>query len=293
MAPTGIEYELILVDDGSSDRSFEIMERLAHDDRRVRVVKLRRNFGQTPAMAAGIDFAHGDILVTLDGDLQNDPTDIPAMLAKMEEGYDMVAGWRRNRQDKAMTRVLPSKIANALISKLMGVSINDTGCTLKAFRAKAIKGVPLYSDMHRFIPAMTSLVGARMVEMEVKHHPRRFGKSKYGLSRIYRVLVDLVILRVVLSFARQPVSWCAFFASITGAVTLLFAAMFFFGFLTLQPVLSMSLALIFGAATFYFVFLGMIAHLIYGRMMRKRDQFIDRAAKAMATVFADSTETAR
>jgi len=291
VAPIGIDYELVLVDDGSTDRSFEIMAKLAEADPHVRVVKLRRNFGQTPAMAAGIDFAHGDILVTLDGDLQNDPSDIPAMLDKMREGYDVVAGWRRNRQDKSLTRVLPSRIANALISRLMGVAIRDTGCTLKAFRSKAIKGIPLYSDMHRFIPAMTSLVGARIVEMPVKHHPRRFGKSKYGLSRIYRVLVDLVILRVVLSFARQPLGWCAFFASIAGAISVFFVADFALEFLDLKPVIAMGLAFIYGTLSFFFLFLGMIAQLVYGKMTKRADKFVDRAAQAMATVFAESTES--
>jgi glycosyltransferase involved in cell wall biosynthesis len=209
MAPLAIAYEMVFVDDGSKDRTVEIATELARDDRRVRVVKFRRNFGQTPAMAAGIEHARGEILVTMDGDLQNDPADIGIFLAKMDDGYDIVVGWRFNRQDKLVSRKIPSRIANWLIGKVTGVPIKDNGCSLKAYRASVIKSIPLYSEMHRFIPAMASIAGPRIAEIKVRHHARQFGKSKYGLSRIYRVLLDLMVIKTVASFTARPLLWFA------------------------------------------------------------------------------------
>jgi glycosyltransferase involved in cell wall biosynthesis len=182
------DFEVILVDDGSCDKTLEIARAIARNDGRLKVVEFRKNYGQTAAMAAGIDLALGDIIVTMDGDLQNDPRDIPEFVNKMNEGFDIVVGWRHKRQDKLITRKIPSIIANWLIGKVTGVPIKDNGCSLKAYRASVIKRVPLYNEMHRFIPAMTSITGARIAQIKVRHHARLFGTSKYGLSRVYKVL---------------------------------------------------------------------------------------------------------
>ncbi len=204
-----LRAELVLVDDGSTDATFARARRLPRDPRLpVRIVRFRRNCGQTAAMAAGIRLARGRVIVTMDGDLQNDPRDIPRLLAKLEEGYDLVVGWRRDRKDH-WSRVLPSRVANRLIGWVTGVPIRDNGCSLKAYRADLIRRIPLYAEMHRFIPAMASLAAPRIAEIEVRHHPRRFGRSKYGFSRIYKVLLDLLAIRAILDFARRPVLWLA------------------------------------------------------------------------------------
>ena len=199
-----LNYEILFVDDGSKDNTVPVASELAAKDKRLRVVKFRRNYGQTPAMAAGIDNANGKILVTMDGDLQNDPDDIPMLVRKIDEGFDIVVGWRHNRQDKLISRKIPSKIANWLIGKITGVPIKDNGCSLKAYKADVIKKIPLYSEMHRFIPAMTSLAGTRVAEVKVKHHARAFGESKYGLNRIYKVFVDLITIKTILSSFSKP-----------------------------------------------------------------------------------------
>ncbi len=207
LTPLQCTFEMVFVDDGSADRTVALATELARLDSRLRIVKFRRNYGQTAAMAAGIEYARGDILVTMDGDLQNDPEDIGAFVAKIEEGYDVVVGWRHNRQDKLVSRKIPSRIANWLIAKVTGVSIRDNGCSLKAFRASLIKSIPLYSEMHRFIPAMASMAGPRLAELKVRHHARRFGHSKYGLSRIYKVLLDLAVIKTIVTFASRPLRW--------------------------------------------------------------------------------------
>jgi glycosyltransferase involved in cell wall biosynthesis len=203
------EHEILFVDDGSTDDTFSAAVSLASDDPNLRVIKFRRNYGQTPAMAAGIDEARGRIVITMDGDLQNDPRDIPNFLAKIEEGYDIVVGWRFDRQDKLISRKIPSKIANWIIGRVTGVPIKDNGCSLKAFRADVIKRVPLYSEMHRFIPAMASIAGPRIAEIQVRHHARKFGESKYGLSRIYKVLFDLLTIKTLSGFSERPLLWFA------------------------------------------------------------------------------------
>lgn len=205
--PLGVSFEIVLVDDGSRDGTARVADEIAHADPRVCLVKFRRNYGQTPAMAAGIAEARGEIIVTMDGDLQNDPADIGELLARIEEGNDIVVGWRHERQDKLWTRKVPSRIANALIAKVTGVPIRDNGCSLKAYRACLIKRIPLYSEMHRFIPAMASIAGPRIAEIRVRHHARRFGSSKYGLSRIYKVLLDLMVIKTVASFTARPMLW--------------------------------------------------------------------------------------
>lgn len=202
--PTGIDYEVICVDDGSQDKSLAVLERLARTDPRLIVGTFRRNFGQTAALQAGISAARGEVIVLMDADLQNDPEDIPAMLAKLDEGYDLVAGWRMKRKDAFINRRLPSMLANWLIGRTTNVRIRDYGCTLKAIRAEVATELRLYGEMHRFIPVMASLIGARIVEMPVRHHPRRFGESKYGISRTLRVLLDLVTVLFLRFYLVRP-----------------------------------------------------------------------------------------
>ena len=264
--PLGIPYELVFVDDGSKDSTLALAIELAKVDPRVRVVKFRRNYGQTAAMAAGIEYAQGEILVTMDGDLQNDPADIGRFLEKMEEGYDIVVGWRFNRQDKLISRKIPSRIANKLIARVTGVPITDNGCSLKAFRASLIKHIPLYSEMHRFIPAMASIAGPRIAEIKVRHHPRRFGKSKYGLSRIYKVLLDLLVIKTLASFAGRPLMWFGLLA-----LPLLLIGTGLVGYTLLQAMVhaaavSLPLAgcgIIFITSAFMLVCSGALGELIY------------------------------
>jgi len=201
----GREYEIIIVDDGSTDRSFEVLKRLHEDDERLKVIRFRRNFGQTAAFAAGFDHSQGEVVITMDADLQNDPADIPLLLRKIEEGYDVVSGWRLPRQDPFLTRRLPSMIANWLISQVTGVHLHDYGCSLKAYRREVVKNVQLYGELHRFIPALASWMGISVAEVSVRHYPRRFGRSKYGLSRTSRVLLDLLTVRFLLSYSTRPI----------------------------------------------------------------------------------------
>lgn len=199
-----LSYEVIYVDDGSSDGSYKQLQILAERDQHVRVVRLRRNFGQTAAMSAGVDHSTGEVLIFMDSDLQNDPIDIPRLLARLDEGYDVVSGWRKNRQDAAISRKLPSMIANKLISKITGVHLHDYGCTLKAYRWEVFKHMRLYGEMHRFLPAYATLAGAAVTELEVSHHPRQFGVSKYGISRTVRVILDLITLKFLSTYRAKP-----------------------------------------------------------------------------------------
>ena len=199
-------WEVIYVNDGSSDGSLRELEKLAFQDPdHVRVVALRRNFGQTAAISAGIDHSIGDVIVLIDADLQNDPTDIPMMMKKIDEGYDVVSGWRIKRQDTFITRRLPSQIANGLISRVTGVHLHDYGCTLKAYRREVLTGFRLYGEMHRFIPAYASAVGARIIELPVKHHARKYGHTKYGLTRTLKVILDLFTVKFLMSYANKPI----------------------------------------------------------------------------------------
>jgi glycosyltransferase involved in cell wall biosynthesis len=204
MEDTGRDYEIIFVDDGSRDGTFSVLADLQRKDSKVVVIGFRRNFGQTAAMAAGFDYAEGDVIITMDADLQNDPCDIPKLLEAIKE-YDVVSGWRKDRKDKFFSRRLPSVIANWLISKVTGVYLHDYGCTLKAYRKEVIKNIRLYGEMHRFIPAIADWFGASITEVETTHHPRRFGKSKYGISRTVRVLLDLITVKFLQSFSTRPI----------------------------------------------------------------------------------------
>lgn len=206
-----LNYEIVCVDDGSEDGSTEMLCQLAESRNDLKAVILRRNYGQTPAIAAGFKYAKGKIIVTLDGDLQNDPTDIPLLLAKLEEGYDLVSGWRKNRQDDALTRLLPSKIANWVIGRVTGIKMHDYGCSLKAYRAELVADMNLYGELHRFLPVLAYIEGARITELPVRHHPRRHGKSKYGLGRTFRVLMDLFTVFFMKKFLNRPMHVFGFF----------------------------------------------------------------------------------
>ena len=202
----GIPWELILVDDGSQDKSLEKIKSVVKEHpKQVSAVVLRRNFGQTAAIAAGIDHSEGEIIILLDADLQNDPADIPIMVKKLAEGYDLVSGWRFHRKDKFLTRTLPSRIANSLISVVTGVKLHDYGCTLKAYRREVLTGFRLYGEMHRFIPVYANSFGAKIVEVKVHHHARKFGKEKYGLERIFKVILDLITVKFLTSYSSKPI----------------------------------------------------------------------------------------
>src|SRR4051812_6480106 len=211
----GRPYELILVDDGSTDDSFAIMATIQAGDARVRVLRLRRNFGQTAAFAAGFDYARGRLIVTSDGDLQNDPRDIPAMVDLIDRGHDIVCGWRKDRKDAFVSRRLPSMMANGLISAVTGVHLHDYGCSLKVFRADIVKGMRLYGEMHRFLPAIASEQTSDIVEIPVNHRPRKYGHSKYGIGRTTRVMLDLLTVKFLLSYSTRPLQ---FFGLIGAAI---------------------------------------------------------------------------
>ncbi|RUM60493.1 MAG: glycosyltransferase [Persephonella sp.] len=197
-------YEIIFVNDGSTDRSWEIIKDLARKDKHIVGVNFRKNFGQTAAMSAGFDIAKGDVIITMDGDLQNDPEDIPKLLEVLNQGYDIVSGWRKDRKDNFITRTLPSRIANWLISKTTGVHLHDYGCSLKAYRSEVAKRLDNYGEMHRFLPALAKSVGAKITEIPVKHHPRIYGKSKYGISRTFKVILDLFLVKFLLDYRTKP-----------------------------------------------------------------------------------------
>ncbi|MBK7643967.1 MAG: glycosyltransferase family 2 protein [Planctomycetes bacterium] len=260
----GRPWELLYVDDRSRDGSFRTMLELRRRDPRVRVIRLRMRCGQTAAMQAGFDHARGRIVVTLDGDLQNDPADIPALVQRLEEGYDVAAGWRKQRYDGFVLRRLPSVIANRLIQFVTGVRIHDTGCTLKAFRRELLLRMPIYAEQHRFLPAISAGAGARVCEVIVNHRPRRFGRSKYGLGRATRVLLDLLAVKMMASFSQRPLSFFAGLATpFALAALVVFSYSLYHGF-ALQT--SWGLRLVYGFTLLflsvpYFLLLGFLAEL--------------------------------
>jgi len=260
-------WEVILVDDGSKDGSFSALEKVSSQDpEHFRVVGLRRNFGQTAAIAAGIDHACGDIIVLMDADLQNDPADIPLLISKIDEGYDVVSGWRARRKDTFLTRTLPSQIANKIISWVTKVNLHDYGCTLKAYRREVITGFKLYGEMHRFIPVYADAVGARMIELKVNHHPRKYGKAKYGLERTIKVLLDLFTVKFLSSYANKPI----YLFGGTGAILMIVSALvllflFFRRIIFSTSVLSSPLFMLssmFFILGFQSILLGLIAELL-------------------------------
>ena len=272
--PMGTSFEIIFVDDGSSDGTFARCAALAARDPRVTVIKLRRNYGQTPAMVAGIDHARGAILITMDADLQNDPADIPMLVQRIKDGYDLVVGWRHNRQDRFLSRRFPSVIANWLIARVTGVDIKDNGCSLKAYRADLIKGVPLYSEMHRFIPAMASMAGARIDQVKVRHHARKFGTSKYGLSRIYKVFFDMMAIKTLLVFVKRPGAFftaAACFAALLSILCIALTIVYASDAAQQPTVVFMGVAVLLGSLALFLVFGGMISYLFYQIIISRRE----------------------
>jgi glycosyltransferase involved in cell wall biosynthesis len=251
-APPLRDYEVLFVDDGSTDGSFAVLEELAAADPRVKVIRLRRHFGQTPALRAGIDWSRGDVLVTMDGDLQNDPADIPMLLAKLHEGYDAVLGLRANRKDHFLLRKLPSSLANWLIRRVTGVRIKDMGCTLRALRRDLAEALPLYGELHRFVPVLAQMYGARLAQVEVRHHPRVAGQTKYNLTRTVRVILDLITVKFLHSYLTRPMhvlGTAGLVSMALGGLSLLGALWMKYGpttqpvFLTGNPLLMLSVML--------------------------------------------------
>jgi glycosyltransferase involved in cell wall biosynthesis len=267
MNPLTQSWEIILVDDGSRDNSLSVLKAYAQKDpSHIRVISFRRNFGQTAAIAAGLDYAQGEIIVLLDADMQNDPADIPMMLAKLDEGYDLVSGWRKSRKDNAITRNFPSMVANWIISRVTGVHLHDYGCTLKAYRRDVLEGFRLYGEMHRFIPVYASSVGAKITEVQVNHHPRKFGKTKYGLERTAKVVLDLFTVKFLVAYSSKPIylfggtgGLLMVISSIT-MIYLLVRRLFYFVSVTGSPLLQVSVMLF--ILGFQSMLMGLIAELL-------------------------------
>ena len=267
LKPIKQSWEVIFVDDGSTDPSLDVLQSLVNEDPEcIRVVVFRRNFGQTAAISAGIDYAHGETIVLMDADLQNDPADIPRLLEKLDEGYDLVSGWRKERKDNQFTRTFPSKIANGVISWVTGVHLHDYGCTLKAYRRDVLGGFRLYGEMHRFIPVFAHSVGARIAELPVSHHPRKFGKANYGLERTAKVILDLFTVKFLLEYSHKPIR---LFGGAGAALMLLGAADLLFLFIRRTffgvPAFSSPLLLIgvmFFIMGFQSILMGLIAELL-------------------------------
>jgi len=243
-------FEIVFVDDGSTDTSFQELTRLHEEDNRIKVIQLRNNFGQTAALSAGFDHVTGKVIVTMDGDLQNDPADIPMLVKKIDEGLDMVCGWRKSRKDPLISRRIPSLIANAIISMTTRVKLHDYGCTLKAFRNELLGKINLYGEMHRFIPAIAGWVGASITEVEVNHRPRTAGRSKYGISRTLRVILDLITVRFLMSYSTRPIHFFGAIGLVSGAIGFLIAAylsvlrLVYYVSLSNRPLLLFSILLI-------------------------------------------------
>ena len=265
LRPSGERFELVLVNDGSSDRTAEVLEQLSHEVPELVAVLLRKNYGQTAAMAAGFDVAQGDVIVSLDGDLQNDPADIPMLLAKLREGYDLVSGWRHQRQDAALQRKLPSRIANRLIGRVTGVKLHDYGCSLKAYRREVLSDMRLYGELHRFLPALAFIEGARITEVKVNHRARQFGSSKYGIDRTFRVLMDLLTVWFMKRFLTRPMyvfgfgGLIAMFGSLV-ASTYLLAVKLMGGDIGNRPLLT--LAVVLGLAGIQLFCFGLLGELL-------------------------------
>lgn len=281
----GKEYEIIFVDDGSTDGTFEILEKIHRIHRKTKVIKFRSNFGQSAAMAAGFEFAKGDIVVAMDGDLQNDPDDIPRMLEKLNQGYDVVAGWRKNRKDKMIMRKIPSKIANKLICSVTKVKLHDTGCSLKAFRKEIIKRIKLYGELHRFIPALAKIEGARITEMVVKHHERKFGASKYNITRTFRVLMDLTSLNLFIKHLKKPIHFFGLLAGFCFIVAGLASFEMLYCLLSNETAtladmnVLVTLIFLFVVSGFGFFAIGLLANLVMETGDRKNIYLVDTKQK--------------
>ncbi len=259
-------YELIIVDDGSTDRTLEKAIQLTQNSTNVKVVKLKRNYGQTTGLHAGFQHASGRYIVTMDGDLQNDPEDIGNMIEKLKEGNDIVLGWRYNRQDNALSRKLPSKIANWLVRTVTGVPVKDNGCAIRAYKAEIINNFPMYSEMHRLLPVITALAGAKFTQIKVKHHPRKYGSSKYGLSRIYKVILDLFALKTVFSSFSKPLfsfGAASFISGLLCVLAFLISIVQITVFHQETVVVTLGISILFGVLSLTLLFFGIISHLIY------------------------------
>jgi glycosyltransferase involved in cell wall biosynthesis len=262
------EYEVIFVDDGSTDNGFTILTGLQKADARVRVIRFRKNFGQTAALSAGFDHSRGKIIIAIDADLQNDPADIPKMIEKLHEGFDVVSGWREKRHDNAFTRLIPSRIANWLIAKITGVELHDFGCTLKAYRREILEQINLYGEMHRFIPALASWSGAKICEMVVNHRPRTAGVAKYGIGRTLKVVLDLITIKFLGSFSTKPIyifgglGLITALGSLIGGLMVLYQKFISAGHLPMNrnPLLVLTAMLV--TATIQFILMGLIAELL-------------------------------
>lgn len=262
----GLAYEIIAVDDGSTDKSFEKLKEIQQNQPHLRIIRFRRNFGQTAALSAGFRYARGRVIVPMDADGQNDPADIPRLLEKLQEGYDIVSGWRKERKDNTVTRTLPSRIANWMIGRITGVRLHDYGCTLKAYRAESLKSIRLYGEMHRFIPALARWGGEKVTELVVNHRPRQHGKTKYGLNRIFKVLLDLITIKFLESFSTKPIYvfgglgfLCLFGSFVAGAVVLYMKAAMNFS-MNRNPLLIVSTMLMTTAVQF--VLMGLLAEIL-------------------------------
>lgn len=262
----GLTYEIIAVDDGSTDKSFEKLKEIQQRQPHLHIIRFRRNFGQTAALSAGFRYARGRVIVPMDADGQNDPADIPRLLEKLQEGYDIVSGWRKERKDNTVTRTLPSRIANWMIGRITGVRLHDYGCTLKAYRAESLKSIRLYGEMHRFIPALARWGGGKVTELVVNHRPRQHGKTKYGLNRIFKVLLDLITIKFLESFSTKPIYvfgglgfLCLFGSFVSGVVVLYMKAAMNFS-MNRNPLLIVSTMLM--TTAIQFVLMGLLAEIL-------------------------------
>ncbi|RMD93251.1 MAG: glycosyltransferase [Calditrichaeota bacterium] len=274
-------YEIIFVDDGSNDRTLEILQALKRKDEDLKIIKFRRNFGQSAAIGAGFEYARGKVIIAMDGDLQNDPADIPRLIEKLNEGYDIVSGWRKNRQDKLIIRKVPSKIANGLIRFLTKVPIHDTGCSLKAYRREVVKKIRVYGELHRFIPALARIEGARIGEIVVNHHPRKFGQSKYNITRTFKVIMDLTTLNLLLKYLPNPTHFFGLLGllfNLFGGIALIsiIYSLTKLHFQLSETNVLLSTAFLFFAGGFQLLFFGLIANMVIKTGDRKNIKLFDR-----------------
>ncbi len=285
------DYEVLYVDDGSTDNSFSVLADIQKKTENMRVIRFRRNFGQTAAMSAGFKYARGKIIIPMDADGQNDPADIPKLIAKLNEGYDIVSGWRKERKDNAVTRTLPSRMANWMIGKITGIKLHDYGCTLKAYKAESLKSIRLYGEMHRFIPALARWGGEKVAEMVVNHRPRTTGQTKYGLSRTFKVVLDLITIKFLASFSTKPIhifgglGVLCFLASFLSGLTVLGMKVFSGDSMNRNPLFMISLMLM--IASIQFVLMGLLAEM----MVRTYHESQDRPIYVIEKILESESET--